>query len=284
VSTFGTYGTGNGQFRDPQGIAIDSNNNIFVADDENWRIQKFNHSGVYQAQYSNSYNNVAFLAVDSNGLVYFTNGSSYQITVLTNSLTYSTAWGGYGIGTNGKFEAPGGIAIDKSTNTVYVGDTYYTYVGSTTTINERVEAFTNTGTYLRQWPVTPSQNNNTYMNMLGVDGSGNVYAADSAAANAQKFNSAGSLLSTISGFTYGNISFRPQWVSFDANSNPFYSNTWYDQMIKTDPNGNLLSYFGAYGTANNQLDGPEGSAFDSNGNLYIVDESNSRVVVYKPNF
>ncbi len=39
--TFGTTGSGDGQFHNPQGIAVDSNGNIYVADRGNHRIQIF---------------------------------------------------------------------------------------------------------------------------------------------------------------------------------------------------------------------------------------------------
>ena len=37
----GSSGTGNGQFMSPSGIAVDSSNNVYVADAGNNRIQKF---------------------------------------------------------------------------------------------------------------------------------------------------------------------------------------------------------------------------------------------------
>ena len=43
----GGHGNGRGQFDSPQGIAIDSAGNIFVADTGNGRIQKFSPSGAF---------------------------------------------------------------------------------------------------------------------------------------------------------------------------------------------------------------------------------------------
>src|SRR6185312_7651706 len=45
-SQFGSAGSGNGQFNDTSGIAIDSSGNIYVADYSNNRVQKFNSAGV----------------------------------------------------------------------------------------------------------------------------------------------------------------------------------------------------------------------------------------------
>jgi len=38
---FGSFGSGDGQFKIPRGIAVDSMKNIYVADDANNRIQVF---------------------------------------------------------------------------------------------------------------------------------------------------------------------------------------------------------------------------------------------------
>jgi DNA-binding beta-propeller fold protein YncE len=50
VTQWGSYGTGNGQFNYPGGIAVDSSGNVYVADRGNNRIQKFTTDGVYLAQ------------------------------------------------------------------------------------------------------------------------------------------------------------------------------------------------------------------------------------------
>jgi DNA-binding beta-propeller fold protein YncE len=41
LNQWGSFGTGNGQFRYPYGVAVNAAGEIFVADFENYRIQKF---------------------------------------------------------------------------------------------------------------------------------------------------------------------------------------------------------------------------------------------------
>ena len=47
VTKWGSYGTGNGQFDLPLGIATDSSGNVYVTEKNNHRVQVFNSMGTY---------------------------------------------------------------------------------------------------------------------------------------------------------------------------------------------------------------------------------------------
>jgi hypothetical protein len=47
IRKWGTEGSGNGQFQDPNGVAVDSAGNAFVSDGDNNRIQKFTNTGKF---------------------------------------------------------------------------------------------------------------------------------------------------------------------------------------------------------------------------------------------
>lgn len=51
ISSWGSHGSGNGQFDRPTGIDVDSNNFVYVADTMNHRIQKFDTNGNYITQW-----------------------------------------------------------------------------------------------------------------------------------------------------------------------------------------------------------------------------------------
>ena len=49
LRSFGTCGSGQGQFKYPYGVAVDGEENILVADCHNHRIQKFTAEGLFLA-------------------------------------------------------------------------------------------------------------------------------------------------------------------------------------------------------------------------------------------
>ena len=53
VRKFGSYGSGNGEFYNAAGVAFDGYNNLYVADHNNHRIQKFTIDGKYLLKFGN---------------------------------------------------------------------------------------------------------------------------------------------------------------------------------------------------------------------------------------
>src|SRR3989304_4859767 len=71
--SFGTLGSGDGQFHDPSGVAVDSGGNIYVADTVNNRIQKFDSNGNFLLSFGSfgsgdgQFNSPFGVEVDSGG-------------------------------------------------------------------------------------------------------------------------------------------------------------------------------------------------------------------------
>ncbi len=141
VTMWGQYGdysstpaSGAGYFHFPQGVAVDASGNVYVADTNNDRIQKFNSNGVpvtMWGQFGNYQSNPASgagyfyypyeLAVDASGNVYVADAGNYRIQKFNSSGTFVTMWGVFGA-TSGKFNVPNGVAVDAS-GYIYVADT-----------------------------------------------------------------------------------------------------------------------------------------------------------------
>lgn len=134
LATWGGTGTTDGKFgAEPygtaSGIAIDSSENVYVADRSNLRIQKFNSSGTFLAKWGGTWGDTDGLfkipydvATDSLGNVYVADEYNNRVQKFSSSGTFLAKWGSSGAA-DGQFNHPQAIAVSSSDN-VYVGDTY----------------------------------------------------------------------------------------------------------------------------------------------------------------
>ena len=78
LGTWGNSGSGNGSFADPQGIAVDSTGDVYVADTGNNRVQKFTSSGGWLASWDSTMgiDNPLEIAVDASDKVWVVDGAS----------------------------------------------------------------------------------------------------------------------------------------------------------------------------------------------------------------
>src|SRR5204862_22496 len=108
LTQWGSFGTGNGQFRQPAGVATDALGDVYVADRGNNRIQAFTATGTYLTQWGSlgggngQFSNPLGVATDASGEVYVTDFDNSRIQVFTGTGTYLTQWGSNGSG-NGQF-------------------------------------------------------------------------------------------------------------------------------------------------------------------------------------
>ena len=100
-TTIGTcgWGTSNGYAYYPSGVAFDSNDNIYLADAQISRIQKFNSSGTYQAKTGSRQLGSAFyypygINVDSSDNVYVADYQNHAVRKFNTSLSEIESFGG----------------------------------------------------------------------------------------------------------------------------------------------------------------------------------------------
>ncbi len=86
LGKWGSHGTGKGQFKFPNGVAVDGEGRVFVADTENHRIQYFTSSGSFLGSWGsfgsgdNQFNNPKDVAISVDGRrVYVTDSLNHRI-------------------------------------------------------------------------------------------------------------------------------------------------------------------------------------------------------------
>ena len=138
---WGESGTGSGEFIHPQHLAIDSENNIFVTDRDNSRVQKFDDQGNYiiswklQSPDEEKIAGPSGIAV-SDGYVFVADSKYDNVQKFDSDGNFITQWGNFG-SANGEFRSPNGITISDD-KFIYVVDTG----------NDRIQKFTFEGEYV----------------------------------------------------------------------------------------------------------------------------------------
>jgi DNA-binding beta-propeller fold protein YncE len=279
ITQWGTAGNGNGQFNGPIGVATDASGNVFVADCQNNRIEKFRGDGTYLTQWGSlgagpgQFNGPTGIATDAGGNVYVADTGNGRIQKFTGDGAYMAQ---LAHGTNpGQIHYPYGVATDLFGN-VYVADMPASY-------SVPVKKFTADGTYLAGWglqccqdlafpnqgPQYPGQL--TWPFGIAVDAAGNVYVSDHDRGLIEKFSSDGTFVNQWSPAGLN----QPYGLATDAAGNLHVGD---EGEVRTfASSGTLLAVWGSYGNAPGQLGYVTGVAFDNGGNMYVSDPNNSRI-------
>ncbi len=217
----GTTGTGNGQFTVVRGLATDSSGNVWAADTQGERIEKFTNALVYSSQDGSAgTGNNQFatddgawdIAIDSANSTWHADRGNHRITKRTSGGSWSmpidgrvsaVAWtlqntyGSPGTGTN-NYDTPGQVALDASTNS-YVADTG----------NKRIIKRNSSGVYQSSFQSSAITDWETFATVttanglpltgsvqMAVDASGNSYIADATNARLVKLDSSGTYVAS----------------------------------------------------------------------------------------
>ncbi|MDD5024671.1 MAG: PKD domain-containing protein, partial [Methanoregula sp.] len=99
ISTWNGSGSFGGNFIYPHGVAVDSGGNVYVADTENSRIQKFNSAGAFITKWGSlglkdgDFSYPHDVAVDSSGNVYVADFGNNRTQKFSSSGVFLAKWG-----------------------------------------------------------------------------------------------------------------------------------------------------------------------------------------------
>ncbi len=121
---------------------------------------------------------------------------------------------------------------------------------------------------------------------LAVDGDGNLYVADSGNHRVQKFDREGGFIAEVGSLGSGEGEFNEPWgVAVDSEGNLYVADTWNNRIQKFDRDLNFLTQWGqpASDLSNPKpydFWGPRDVAIDPEGNVWVADTGNSRVLKF----
>lgn len=306
-NSFGGYANGTGQaalFAAPIGIAIDANDNLYVADFRNHVIRKITPAGVTTtyagsfygygdggSQYARFYG-PAGVAVDAAGIVYVADYGNHRIRKIdTNGQVTTVAGNGVnnsvdGIGTAASFSYPSGVTVDKAGN-LYVLDAGTSRVRKIDT-NRRVTTLAGNfpsyqdgvgvGAYFDFHGVAPQP---------CVDANGNVYVADPWNSRIRKITPNGTTTTIAGSWDYGTTDGPALEASFssatavtlDKQGNLIVGDWHGAKVRKVDLTAQRVSTVAGNGDEAH-VDGPAlkasfvrpgGVVVDSKGNIFVTD-------------
>ena len=322
VTTFagaaGAYGSTDGQgdvarFFFPYCIAVDSSNNLYVSDNNNFTVRKITSSAMVStvagspgAQGTNDgvgsaalFGAPAGLAVDRAGNVYVSDWINYNIRKITAAGLVSTYAGAAsvqgtnnGTGTAARFEAPVGLALDAATN-LYVAD-YGAHTIRKITPARVVSTWA--GMPLASGTLDGIGNAARFNgpNGVAVDLSSNVFVADNQNCAIRKITPTRGV-TTFAGNPGGPASVdgtrsaarfnNPNNLALDAAGNVYVADEGGNTIRKITPQGVVSTIAGRAGVAGStdgtgsaaRFNHPESVAVDAHTNVYVADQWNHTI-------
>ncbi|MGH7997232.1 MAG: hypothetical protein ACREFX_12875, partial [Opitutaceae bacterium] len=264
-STAGTAGSANGVgtaalFSGPQGIAVDSAGNVYVADTNNSTIRMIA-------------------------------AGTQNVTTLAGSAGQSGS--ADGTGNEARFDFPGGLAVDTHGD-LYVADYDNSTIRLVNTTTGQVSTFAGAAGATGAINGAVGTARFDHPNGVAVDAGGNVYVADTSTQTIRMIS--GGNVTTLAGGGYlgGRIDatgtqarfFYPDGLAATAAGLVYVADTGNHTIrMVTAPAGVVTTYAGSAGTIGSangngtaaQFNYPYGVAADSAGNLYIADQNNDTI-------
>jgi hypothetical protein len=190
VTAWGGPGTGPGQFSVPQGVAVNAAGNVYVVDENNDRVEKFDSNGRFLLQFGSpgsgpgQFNGPGHVALDPQGNVIVSDEGGYRVEKFSPAGTFLLQYGRFG-------QAPGqfggntrGVAADGA------GNVYVAYDGQP----GQIVKFTAAGSYVTSWPAQAPGAPTPRSRSIAFDPSGVLYVADAGDGAIDKFATNGRFL------------------------------------------------------------------------------------------
>jgi len=247
----------------PQGVAVDTNGNWFIADNDDNVVRKVGADGV--------------------------------ITTVAGKYTLNGTFGGdSGQATNASLNHPNNLVVSPA-GTLYIADILNQRIRRVST-SGTISTFAGNGTAAYSGDgLSATSSSLNYPACVALDAVGNLFIADLANSRVRKVS--GGILTTAAGKATSGFSgdggsatsaslSHPQGIAFDAAGNLYIADTGNHRVRKVNING-VISTVAGNGTTNFTGDGglainaglnqPWSVCADSSGNLFIADYGHNRI-------
>jgi len=215
------------------------------------------------------------LVRDRDENIYVVDRGNNRIEVLDRRGRFVREWGGRGF-TNGFFDDPNSIAIDRAGGVLYVVDTG----------NHRVQKFDLKGKFLLSFGRLGSADGDfNKPSDLAIDRNGNLYVADTGNNRIQKFDSSGKFLQSWGKYARrrGVEVNNPVSIAYaeEGFGHIYVLNSPECRVQKYDTDGNFLKEWPMHAKGEGALCGPSRIRIEPRKyTVYIADTENDRVILF----
>jgi DNA-binding beta-propeller fold protein YncE len=277
VAVYGKEGTGNVQFKEPRGVAVNqSTGNVYVADSGNGRVEELSAKGEFVRNIGTSGAGKLvyprYVTIDASGDLWASDYAEDRVVEFSSEGTYIQEFGAAGSG-NGQFTHPAGIAISEGS--VYVVDEG----------NSRVEQFSTSGVYMGQFG-SKGSGNGQFNEPLGIaanQSTGVLYVSDPGNDRMEEVSPAGKFLTEWETWGSTHEQYSPASVAVGATGSLYLDDPNANKIgiwLPPEAGGAHLSYstqVGSTGSGNGQFSEPNDAAIDGKGNVWVTDYGNNRI-------
>ncbi|MEE4358631.1 MAG: C1 family peptidase, partial [Desulfococcaceae bacterium] len=298
VEGLGDYEEPDSIYMYTSGIAVDTDDNIYISDQKNNRINKYSSKGIFISTFTENVSKPYDIAIDKDGNLFVADDSlhlkkfSYSgellesinmvhqgrgisvdiqtgylyaldcaydgVQVFNNKLILTEIWG---VSEQESFDNPKGVAIDQS-ESIYVIDSWY------------VKKFGQDGAFINKWGGWGTDDGEFY-NPSGIatDMNNDIYISDSSNHRIQKMKSDGTFVTKWGKEGSGSGEFQyPRGIATDKNNYIYVVDSGNDRIQKFTSDGTFVTKWGTSGTENGNFDNPQDICIDINGNVYITEQ------------
>jgi tripartite motif-containing protein 71 len=165
LRAWGSRGVNAGEFKDPQGMTISDDGEVYVADRKNNRIQVFDEKGTFLRQWGSDALKYPSDVAVSGDEVYVVDTGNHQVKVYSRDGKLLRKWGETGWEEE-QFMGPLGIAISPTSGEVYVTDEE----------TSSFQVFAKDGKFLRREIRYDASFN--HLEGIAIDSKGEIYIAN----------------------------------------------------------------------------------------------------------
>lgn len=265
------YGEGDGQLKLPVAMAFDSQDRLYVTDEENHRVTIFSADGTYLSHWGvmgigeGEFDGPAGIAIDAEDNVYVVDQHNHRVQKYRHDGQFLLQWGDEGRG-DGEFNLPWGACVDADGH-VYIADWR----------NDRIQKFTADGAFVAAW----GESGDGYSQFLrpssvAVDAIGFIYVADWGNERVQVLGSDGSFHQELRG--QATLS---KWANEFFVSNPDEWETRKQSELIPELPDELNTPYYISSQTEPYFWGPVSVTVDCDNRLYVAETNRHRLQVYQ---